>query len=111
MQIQYSTEQGCALISISGEVDATSALELDRILQWAQQQEQGNVLINCQGLAYISSAGLGVIVSYIKLLQEQSRKLILFGISKPIYNIFSILGLENLLIMADSEQEALALCA
>ena len=111
MKIDFRTEQGCSLISISGEVDAASALTLDDTIGQAIRQQKGNILLNCLGLQYMSSAGLGVLISYLKQLDDQDRKLILFEVSEPMMNVFSILGLDSLLVMTNSQEEALSLCA
>lgn len=93
-------------IEIVGEIDASSSIELDNALTEALNSGTKNILINCSELHYISSAGLGVFMSYIEETKEKNIQMVLFGMSEKIYNIFKLLGLHNLLNIVSDEMEA-----
>ena len=98
-------DQDC-FITIEGEVDASSSIHLDEALQRAFQSDASNVLVDCQGLQYISSAGLGVFMSYIQELEVTDKKMALFNMSEKVYKVFEILGLHQLLTIVDSQEKA-----
>jgi hypothetical protein len=50
------------------------------------------ILVDCNGLEYISSAGLGVFMSYIEEMKDKNIPLVLFGMKEKVANTFSILG-------------------
>jgi anti-sigma B factor antagonist len=64
------------------------------------------ILIDCSALEYISSAGLGVFMSYIEECKDRGIKMALFGMSDKVANTFSILGLNELLQIASDKVQA-----
>ena len=57
-----------------GEVDASSSIYLDESISEATNSYT-KILVNCTQLDYISSAGLGVFMSYINDMEEKGDKL------------------------------------
>ena len=106
VDVGVNFEDNDCLITIEGEVDASSSIYLDEALQQAFQSEASNILVDCQGLHYISSAGLGVFMSYIQELEATHKKMVLFNMSEKVYKVFEILGLHQLLTIVDSHEEA-----
>lgn len=92
-------------IKIEGEIDASSSIELDNALKEAMDYSKP-ILIDMSGLSYISSAGLGVFISYIDDLKAQELKLVLYNMQEPVVEIFDILGLMQILNVVNSEEEA-----
>ena len=98
------------IIKLEGEVDASSSIHLDKALRKAIEQNFKKILIDCNNLSYISSAGLGVFMSYIQDFQSQNINLVLFGLSDKVKNVFEILGLDQLLKISKNLKEAKSLC-
>lgn len=94
------------LIEIDGEVDASSSIHLDKAMKEAVNSGSKKILVNCKNLHYISSAGLGVFISYIQELESKQITLVLYNMSEKVYKVFEILGLHRLLTITDSEEEA-----
>jgi len=94
------------LIQVDGEVDASSSIHLDEAMQKATEADCPHVLVDCLNLHYISSAGLGVFMSYIQELEVKEKKLVLFNMSQKVYKVFEILGLHQLLTIVETEEEA-----
>jgi len=94
------------LIKIDGEVDASSSIHLDEAMQRAVNAECPKILVDCLNLRYISSAGLGVFMSYIQELEANDKKLVLFNMNEKVFKVFEILGLHQLLTIVDTEEEA-----
>lgn len=106
VDVDVSLEGQDCFITIEGDVDASSSIHLDEALQQAFQSDADNILINCRGLHYISSAGLGVFMSYIQELDVTGKKMVLFNMSEKVYKVFEILGLHQLLTIVDSQEKA-----
>jgi anti-sigma B factor antagonist len=100
IHIKRLFENGIDRILLIGEIDASSSIELD--LAIAKSVGDGNmkILIDCSALEYISSAGLGVFMSYIEEFHEKGIKMVLFGMNDKVQNTFNILGLNELLVIA-----------
>lgn len=93
------------LLKVTGEVDASSSIHLDQSLGDAIK-EHNKVIIDCSELEYISSAGLGVFMSYINELEVNDKQLVIFGLSDKVLHVFKILGLDQLLKITPSISEA-----
>ena len=87
-------------------MDASSSIYLDEALQQTFQSEATRIMVDCQSMNYISSAGLGVFMSYIQEAEKADKKLILFNMSQKVYKVFEILGLHQLLTIVDSQENA-----
>ena len=56
----------------------------------------GNVTLDCSGLEYISSAGLGVLLKTQKRLLASSGKLRLAGVNRHLQDIFQYSGFDQI---------------
>ena len=106
MQIHTFDEDSFHIIQIDGDVDAASSITLDKAIEKAISEDRKNILIDCTDLNYISSAGLGVFVYYIEDFKTNDVFFALFSLSIKIKNIFEILGLNKLINIADSKEDA-----
>lgn len=92
-------------LAVHGEVDASSSIILDNALVKAMGTGK-SILINLSGLEYISSAGLGVFISYLEELKTNQTKLVFYGLNEKVYQVFEILGLHDLFMICDSKESA-----
>jgi anti-sigma B factor antagonist len=106
MEIAVAHEDSFYLITIKGDLDASSSILLDNTLKEAVAHNERKILVDCTQLNYISSAGLGVFMSYLQEFENLQTSLILFGISGKIKDVFQILGLDQLLTIAFSKEDA-----
>lgn len=109
IEINKTNENNYLLISVSGEADASSSIHLDKAIREAMDENGPNILIDCTQLEYISSAGLGVFMSYIEEISRNSINFIIFGLSDKVMKVFGILGLDQLLTIKADKEEAQAL--
>ena len=100
IHIKRLQEAGTDIIGIIGEIDASSSIELDLAIAKSVGEGYTRILVDCSALEYISSAGLGVFMSYIEEFNEKGIKMVLFGMSERVANTFQILGLNELLSIA-----------
>ena len=108
IDIKKTTENNYLLISVEGEADASSSIELDSQIRESFESDQKNILVDCTNLNYISSAGLGVFMSYIEEVNEKAITFIIYGLSDKVSKVFTILGLDQLLNIKATKEDALA---
>jgi anti-sigma B factor antagonist len=106
VDVRTDFEGDSCLITIDGEVDASSSIYLDEALEKAVNADVTKILVDCQNLNYISSAGLGVFMSYIQELETKNKKMVLYHMSDKVYKVFEILGLHQLLTIVETEEQA-----
>ena len=103
--IQTNKEEDFYIIKVSGDVDASSSIHLDNKIGEIIKTEK-KILVDCNDLQYISYAGLGVFMSYIHEMEEGEIKMVLFGLGNNVKNLFQILGLDQLINMVESKEDA-----
>lgn len=104
VQLETQIIDKTVVIAIDGDIDASSSIQLDESLGEQLEQEHQNIVIDCTDLNYISSAGLGVFMSYIEEYKGNNQKFVLFGLSEKVKNVFDMLGLDQLMnIVSDKE--------
>ena len=106
VHIKRLQENGADIIAVIGEIDASSSIELDLAIAKSVGEGYMKILVDCSALEYISSAGLGVFMSYIEEFNDKNIKMVLFGMSDKVANTFEILGLNELLTIAKGGDEA-----
>lgn len=103
---QQSEDNGTVTLNITGEVDAGSSVDLDQAIQRCSAIST-RIIVDCSGLEYISSAGLGVFMSYVDEFQTKNIRMIICGLNDRVAHTFALLGLSDLLTIVKSHSEAL----
>ena len=109
INIDIIKESDITTLVIVGEADASSSIQLDESIGQVIESGDSKILIDCVGLSYISSAGLGVFMSYIEDINQKNLKVVLFGLNEKVLNVFGILGLDQLMTIVNTKKEALNL--
>ena len=111
MNIYSENEESYHVMAIEGDLDASNCIMLDKAISDAVGKNEKKIIIDCSRLSYISSAGLGVFMSYISDFENNNISLVLFQVSDKVKNVFEILGLDELINIVNTKEEAKALTA
>jgi anti-sigma B factor antagonist len=106
MTVNTYHEDTCLIISLDGDLDASSSIILDTALEDALNSGKKNILIDCFHLHYISSPGIGVFTSRLEDCEKSQVQIVLFGMSEKIFNVFKILGLHQIIPIKKTKEEA-----
>ena len=106
IHIKRLQEDGADIIVLIGEIDASSSIELDLAIAKSVGEGFTKILVDCGSLEYISSAGLGVFMSYIEEFKDKDIKMVLYSMNDKVANTFEILGLRELLTIGKDKSEA-----
>ena len=79
-------------VVINGRLDAAQC----PVAQSFLDKVDGAVTLDCAGLEYVSSAGLGVLLKTQKRLKASSGKLRLVGVSRHLQDIFQYSGFDQI---------------
>ncbi|MBC6613072.1 STAS domain-containing protein [Hymenobacter sp. BT507] len=109
MKITQQATDTSLTLNLDGELDASSSVILDTELSKPEVLDYQKILIDCQRLNYISSAGLGVFISHLQRLQDANVKLIFYNMQEKVHNVFEILGLDSLMTIVPTQAEAVAI--
>jgi len=85
--------KGGGLLVITGRLDAAQCGSA----QAALDKVDGVVTLDCNGLEYISSAGLGVLLKTQKRLLATAGKLRLIGVNRHLRDVFMYSGFDQII--------------
>ncbi len=106
MQLNILHDSKFYSISLKGDLDAASSIMLDKAIEEGIKKNETHILIDCTQLDYIASAGLGVFMSYLQEFEENKITMVVFGLKDKVLNVFQILGLDQLITITNTEEEA-----
>lgn len=79
------------VVTAKGRIDSDTYLAFDKKIHPAIEKKAKSVVINMEGVNYISSAGLGVIFSLMKKLKEHGGEIVLCGLQPQIKKVFEVI--------------------
>ena len=94
--IHKSTEQGISVLALEGYLDAHTAPDFEKVVQTEYEAGRVRLLVECSRLTYISSAGLGVFMSFIEEIREAGGDIKICGLAPKVFQVFDILGFSAL---------------
>ncbi len=97
------------VLDLVGELDAHTVSELDAAFEKCRQDGIHQIVVNGAQLLYISSAGLGVFMSYIDEIREQDGDIKIAALKPNVFNVFDLLGFPLLFNIVETEEEAIDL--
>ncbi len=105
--IQSAFEHDLSIIRLEGFVDAHTAPEFEQTVQSEIDAGRYRIVVDCSKLNYISSAGLGVFMSFVEEVREQGGDLKICGLVPKVRHTFEILGFQDLYDMLDDLPSAI----
>lgn len=88
-------------------MDATTAPMLETCVEESMAEGKNILVLNMAGLAYISSAGLRVVLQAAKDLKARQGDLLIVGLQGTVKEIFEMSGFLNIFQSYDNEESAL----
>jgi len=107
LKISHRLKEEIALVDLIGQLDAHTAPLLETYLQNLISDKFFKIIVNFRGLDYISSAGLGVFMSFIEEVRAGNGDIKLSDMPSKIFKIFDLLGFPLLYEITDKEDEAI----
>ena len=107
-QIERGVQAGVAVLSLEGYLDAHTAPQFENAIQNEMENKVYKIVADCSRLTYISSAGLGVFMSFIEEIRDAGGDLKLAAISPKVFQVFDVLGFPSLFDILDTVQAAVA---
>ena len=93
MNVTYRIDKDILYIVVEGRVDATNAAEAeDMMFNIKNAHPEKHVVIDAEGLEYISSAGLRVILR----LRKEAPKLAIINVAADVYEVFDMTGFTDM---------------
>lgn len=95
-------------LELTGEIGLHSSGPLKWELKSCLDARTPVLLLDFKRVGYIDSSGLAVLIEYLKESSKFGGKFALFGLEKKVATLFELVRLDQLFIIADDQQSALA---
>ena len=103
MELTSDNTGGAVIVKAVGRVDGANARDFHEGLEASIGADGESMVLDFEGLSYISSAGLRVVLLVAKTLQQQNAKLAVCSLSDSIREVFEISGFDKIVpVYADT---------
>jgi anti-anti-sigma factor len=108
MQIQTKREGEAAVAAVSGKLDMVTAAEFQKALGEVIASGAKRVVLDLGELSYVSSAGIGAVMTLARELRTRGGELRLSNLRDNVAKIFDVCGIAKVVPVHGSVAEALA---
>jgi anti-sigma B factor antagonist len=95
-----------SVIDINGELTAFAEGVLMQAYNQASDGKVRAIILNFEGLEYMNSSGIGLLVTLLIRVNREKQRLLTYGLTEHYRNIFQITRLDDAITMRESEEEA-----
>ena len=106
--LERSMQDDISLIRLEGYLDAHTAPQFERAIEDEIGAGRTRVIIDCANLTYISSAGLGVFMSFIEEVREQGGDIKVSALQPKVESVFEVLGFAEIFDISADTATAIA---
>jgi anti-sigma B factor antagonist len=93
-------------IDVEGELTAFAEGVLMDAYSQANNEGVRAIILNFEGLEYMNSSGIGLLVTLLIRVNREKQQLLTYGLSEHYRNIFQITRLDDAIGIYDSEESA-----
>jgi anti-sigma B factor antagonist len=99
-------EPSIAVIDLTGEINGFAQEALDAAYSEAESNDPEAILLNFEGVDYINSTGIALIVSLLARARASKRRLLACNLSEHYVEIFNITRLSDFISVLPDEESA-----
>ncbi len=108
MKVEVKELNGIKVVKLIGQVRISTQNEFKDLLDNLVKESEGQVVIvNMEGIIYMNSIGLGIIIDTYKKFKEMKGRMVLCNLLPEIMNLFEVTRLNRFIEIYSSESEAL----
>jgi anti-sigma B factor antagonist len=96
-----------SVIDVKGELTAFAEGVLMQAYNQASDGRVRAIVLNFEGLEYMNSSGIGLLVTLLIRVNREKQRLLTYGLSEHYRNIFQITRLDDAITIYDSEEAAI----
>jgi anti-sigma B factor antagonist len=108
LSIDTDNTKAVSVMSIKGRVDSETAPQFETALSKLLRDNKNKIVLNLQGVEFLSSAGLRAMVKALKDAQGSGGNIHLASVSEPIEGLFLTVGMNQMFKMFATSEEAAA---
>ncbi|HUF31778.1 MAG TPA: STAS domain-containing protein [Acidimicrobiales bacterium] len=106
--LDVTERDGFAVLAVSGEVDVATVPRLREQLHGLVAEGSNQIIVDLDGVDFLDSTGLGVLVGALKRVRSNDGDLHLICTQPRIRKVFEVTGLTKVFSLYDSVDDAVA---
>jgi anti-anti-sigma factor len=107
LRAELTLQEGVAVITLHGEIDAFAESRLVSIYTQAEEQDPRAVILDLAEVDYINSTGIALLVELLARARDSRRPLLTCSLSEHYREIFQITKLADFMAIHDDVESAL----
>ena len=107
LNVEVRREDGIAVLDLMGEINGFAEEALNSAYAEAEAADPKTILLNFEGVDYINSTGIALIVGLLAKARASHRSLLACNLSEHYVEIFNITRLSDFMNVFPDEQSAL----
>ena len=108
LEVEVRREPGGAVLDLKGEINGFAEEALDAAYAEAEKDNPETILLNFEGVEYINSTGIALIVGLLAKARASKRRLLAYGLSDHYVEIFEITRLSDFVSVFPDEESAMS---
>lgn len=109
MKVESKELNGIQVFKLTGQVRISTQNEFKDLLdKFVKENEGRTAILNLNGIEYINSIGLGIIIDTYKKFKEMNGKVVLCSLLPDIMNLFEVTKLNKFIEIYNNESEAIS---
>src|ERR687894_594732 len=106
LEVEVRPTQGGAVLDLRGEINGFAQEALEAAYAEAETNNPEAILLNFEGVDYINSTGIALIVSLLAQARASDRRLLACNLSEHYVEIFNITRLSDFMSVFPDEESA-----
>jgi len=99
-----------SIVEIEGAIGDSSAVDtFEKKITELVNDNEFNLVLKLSKLRYINSSSMGILIKFVDILKEKGGGIVLAEATQDIKNPINLLGLDSVIQMVDTEDEAVSL--
>ena len=111
MEIEERTEGSAVVVSLSGRLDGVSGPDLEARIDAVVERGDVRVVLNCDQMDYVSSAGLRVLLIGARKCQQGGGKMAIAALKPECRSVMEMSGFLSIIECHETSEAALAAVA
>jgi anti-anti-sigma factor len=108
LEAEVRQERGVVVLDLRGEINGFAQEALDAAYAEADAKDTKTILLNFEGVDYINSTGIALIVGLLARARASKRRLLACNLSEHYVEIFEITRLSDFISVLPDEESAIA---
>ena len=97
MKITLEQKADRTIVALSGQLDTLTSVDFEKEVLALVNGDERNIVLDCAGLSYVSSAGLRLLLTLQKGMKAKGGTLTLEKVQPDIMDIFKVTGFASIL--------------